>query len=314
MKKLLNSLLMYLLVLLGIGLLVVLLPATPKDQRYMNFTLIEKDSLLQYVKAPRMIMIGGSNVGMSLNSEIIKDSLEVNPINTAIHAKLGLKFMLDNTAKNLQSGDVVLVIPEYEQFLDKMFWGAEDLTGIITGVSSSKFILLDFDQWINIMPYIPRYLKSKFNLSNYLYREKSLSRPYLRSSYNSYGDAVYHWSLQSSKEWGEVEPLENTVNEIAIEYLVNWVNKQKERGIDVYVMYPTFKNENYKVSENVIQKIDNLLRKTNLKICGTPEDFVFEDSLFFDTHYHLRQPGVDMRTLRLIELYKKELHNKEGEK
>ena len=71
----------------------LLLPATPRASKSLLFANQKKDELLQRVKSPRMIFVGGSNLSFGLNSQIIKNELNINPINTAVHAAIGVRYM-----------------------------------------------------------------------------------------------------------------------------------------------------------------------------------------------------------------------------
>src|ERR1043165_5420686 len=105
MKDFLKQLLLFLLIpslaLLGL----VYMPVTPRAKTSMLFEQLKKDSLLQHVPSPRLVMIGGSNLSMSLDSQQLKDSLKMNPVNLGLHAAIGLVFMLDHTEPYIKKGD-----------------------------------------------------------------------------------------------------------------------------------------------------------------------------------------------------------------
>ena len=56
----------------------------------------KKCQLLEDAPAPRIIFVGGSNLAFGLDSQRIKDSLNINVINYGLHAGIGLKYMIDD--------------------------------------------------------------------------------------------------------------------------------------------------------------------------------------------------------------------------
>lgn len=56
----------------------------------------KKCQLLEDTPSPRIIFVGGSNLAFGLDSQRIKDSLNINVINYGLHAGIGLKYMIDD--------------------------------------------------------------------------------------------------------------------------------------------------------------------------------------------------------------------------
>ena len=69
------------------------------------------DVRLRNAASPRLILVGGSNLSLGINSQMLKDSLALNPINTGISVGIGLCYMLDNTLKHVRKNDIVVVHP-----------------------------------------------------------------------------------------------------------------------------------------------------------------------------------------------------------
>jgi len=84
------------------------------------------------------------------------------------------------------------------------------------------------------------------------------------------------------------------------------------KNINVFYIYPNYPLSEFKKNGIVIAKHENDLSE-NLKfgILNSPNDFVFEDNLFFDTVYHLNKKGRDIRTKKLVELIKKNKNAKQ---
>jgi hypothetical protein len=89
-----------------------------------------------------------------------------------------------------------------------------------------------------------------------------------------------------------------------------WCIKNK---IKLYISWPAtvFVNE-YK-DDKYQQYFNNLVsyfEKNNINILGHPNDFLFRQSLFYDTNYHLNDQGMTIRTKQMIELLKKNVQLK----
>ncbi|WP_036930175.1 hypothetical protein [Prevotella sp. 10(H)] len=306
MKKFLTDIMRFAVLILIAGVIIIFLPATPRSKESLLFSGVQKDSMMQYTSSPRFIMIGGSNIGMGINSQMIKDSLQMNPINTGINAIIGLKFMLDRNQRYIKAGDVVVVIPEYSQFMGDFAYGNEDLLRMIFDVSLSDIKLLDSRQWDRIIDDIPNYIRTKLRISSYKYPPGSISPIYSNKAYNQYGDAAAHWYEDVEKEREIIlHPFDQEINLQIVDYILEFAKIVEAKGAKVYVSYPGLNESSYNVEWTT--KLDSIFRSKKLKVLGTPEEFIFPDSLIYDYPYHFVKEGVDLRTNELIEEYKKSI-------
>ncbi|MDR2839734.1 MAG: hypothetical protein LBV75_00485 [Paludibacter sp.] len=311
MKRFIVKLLIYsisLAVLCGIFLI---LPTPPKHTASLYFAALQKDSLLEHTPAPRIIFVGGSNVNFGLNSQIIKDSLGLNPINTAINAEIGLKYMLDNTRLYLHSGDIVVLIPNYEQFFRDYNHVSYELAFSVYEVDLPKVKLFNFKQINNSIQYVGQFFNSKITLGNYFYAKNSKSpkeRPlYAINSFNKYGDTDAHWDRTISQipayETFAMEQYEPQ----AMAEIKKYDEELKKLNCRLLISYPVMEINAYHSVKNAIDSISKDYQKYNLEIVGTPEKYVLPDSLIFNCVYHPLKSGVDKYTLMLAEDLKKAL-------
>jgi hypothetical protein len=94
MKNFLIKISLFSLLLLSVVIIGFVLPVTPRASKSLLYAKVKKDNLLKKTNNPRIIFVGGSNLSFGINSKVIKDSLKLNPINTAIHASIGLEKMI----------------------------------------------------------------------------------------------------------------------------------------------------------------------------------------------------------------------------
>ncbi len=305
MKKLFLKILLFLVPgILFFGIL-LLLPATPKVAKSLLFSKIKKDSLLQNTPSPRIIFIGGSNLSFGLNSQLIKDSLAINPINTGVNANIGLIFMMNNTIKYIKKGDIVVVIPEYSQFFNDYAIGNEELYRTILDVKMRDVIDLNYKQFKDIICFIPEYVLKKLNAEQY--GEFPEDKIYGVNSFNSYGDAYKHWG--ETREQFEPFGLGGDFSYDVLNQLERFKNKVENKGGIFLISYPGYQTTSYNFSFDGIKKIEEQYSIKKFKILGTPERYAIPDSMMYNTPYHLIKSGVDRRTFLIIEDLKETLKN-----
>ncbi len=278
------------------------LPTTPRAATSLLLASVHKDSLLKNTPSPRLIFVGGSNVSFSLNGEMIKDSLHINPVNTAIHASIGLKFMLDNTIQYVKANDTVVLIPEYVHFYRDYNFGSESLLRIVYDVNASKAKLLSVGQIINLIPYLPKYTFSKLKPGEYFgVTEDDI---YGVNSFDKYGDAYKHWGKQREQFMAD-DKITDEYNPIVMQKIKEFQSEIIRRKAVLFVSFPGYQDSSYLHSVEQIKRIQKEYIKNKFKIIGTPERYMIPDSLMFNTPYHLQKAGADYRTTLFIADYKK---------
>ena len=298
-KDFLKKLLLFLSVLVLLTVVGVLLPATPRASTSHLFFKLKMDSLLKNVKPPRLILLGGSNLSLSINSELLKDSLHLNPINTGISWDIGFQYMFDNTVKYVRPGDIIVASLEYEQFYDGKMFGGEHLLRTIFDVAPGEFFQLNFKQYVRMFPGIPYYAISKYNVGEYFF-ERDPSEIYDRGSINQYGDNCKHWSLPS-KIVPVSDPLPAEYDEQAFDKLEEFESEIKAKGATLLFTFPALQESSFEIRKEGIKAIENAFRKRDFILVGSPERYLMPDALLFDNPYHLIKAGVDVRTNLLIQ-------------
>lgn len=304
MKKFFSKLFIFFIIYLLLIVVCAFLPPTPRVATSNIFSKIKKDKLLENVESPRIIFVGGSGLCFGLNSQMVKDSLGMNPINTAVTAGLGLIYMLDATERYIRSGDIVVVAPEYAYFFGSFAYGNESLLRTVMDVSRSDLSLLRIEHWVYLTRYLPRYSFSKLKPSEY-YRLTGAGI-YGVDSFNEYGDVDYHWGLPK-REFEPFKPDPAPFNYSAIDELCDFEKIIKEKGAVLFVTFPGYQDISYENRKERIVRVEKELKNKGFKLLGTPERYKMPSSFMFNTPYHLTKQGVDYRTKLLIEDLKIEL-------
>jgi hypothetical protein len=286
----------------------IFLPTTPRASKSLLMAEQSKKALLKNTNSPRIIFIGGSNLSFGLNSKTIKDSLKINPINTAIHASIGIKFMLDNTLEYIQNGDIVVLALEYIHYYRSLNFGSEELMRTIFDVNLANIKHLNIIQFINILQYLPKYSLTKLKKDEYL--NVTESDVYSVNSFNQFGDTYSHWRMKS-QDFEPYDSIKEEFNSDVLKYIEKFNIAVLKKGGILLVSFPGFQETSFNKSKLAIQKVEYELLKSSLTVIGRPERYKIPDTLMFNTPYHLNKKGVDYRTKLLIEDIEKALsHNK----
>ncbi|MGK7961256.1 hypothetical protein [Crocosphaera sp.] len=282
-------------------------PPTPRSSTSLLFAKIDKDKRLKEAPSPRLIMVGGSNLSFGINSQMIKDTLNLNPINTGIHASIGLKYMMDDVLDDIKPGDIVVIAPEYQQFYGEAAYGRNELLRIVMDIDRDSLNHLNRKQWLRILPYFPRFSLSKLKPSEYFFQQSKNIGVYERRAFNKYGDVDIHWSHPGKKVKSYGLSHKN-FNEKLIKEMVNFREQVEQKEADLYVTFPGYQEASFENSEEAIANLKAKLVENNFILLGSPERYKIPNNMMYDTPYHLNKEGVDLRTRRLIEDLGQVLH------
>jgi len=290
------------LIIIVIGLL---LPNN-NPNRSIDYSIKKKHMLLDSIKSSKIILSGGSNVLFGYDSKLIADSLKTPTVNHAIHAGYGLKYILDDLEPFINKGDIIILSPEYSHYLDNNYLGSEPLLFSLTA-EPKNIRLLSIRQTLHVMPFVTKFSYDRmksfiYNLTNKPDLNSNNIDIYGEFAINKNGDNNQHWAL--NKMPFEVYEFNGDFNDIIIPFLENFKKNIENKGTTLYVAYPSLCQSSYQLNKSIIELIDNKLKKSELNVLGKPDDFVQNDSLFFDTPYHLNGVGVKKRSSQLITFLK----------
>lgn len=303
MRKFITHLFLFVLPILIILIVGLKLPTTNVAKQSIYMSSILKDSLLKHVDGPRIIFLGGSNLSFGLNSEMIKDSLQMNPINTGIAGSIGLIYMMNNYLKYSKSGDIVIIAPEYQQFCGNTAYGeyGNHLPRLIFDCNIGNFYDLNPRQKLRLIGKIPRYCLTKFRYSEY--SKSRLKTIYRVDGFNEYGDMILHYNLKKKK----FEPHQKfePYNPAIIEEIVKFDAVLQKNNCQLYITFQGYQDISFYNMKTEINEIHQALKKSGLNVISTPEKFKMPDSLTYDTPGHLSKEGVQLRTNLFIQDFRK---------
>lgn len=276
----------------------IFIPFNPRQRDSLYFSVLDKNLLLQKTNGPRIIFIGGSNLSFGLNSQVIKDSLQLNPVNTAIHAHIGMAYMLDLVSKHIKKGDVIVIAPEFNQFYDDFSYGGEELLITATCDNPLNILKLKTIQLRNIIKFTPG-LISKLNIFDYLFYKQAKFDIYSRNAFNIYGDATNHWNSKNltvppSNYFG------SNLNRNVRNDFIKFNTIVKAKGATCLFTFPCIQGKTYDNCINQVKEVESEMQMTGIPIISKSETYKFSDSLIYNSVYHLNYIGVQRRTFLLL--------------
>jgi hypothetical protein len=266
-----------------------------------------KQELLINTQGPRMILVGGSNLALGLDSSIIADNIEgYTPVNMGLHAGLGRSLILNKAIlREVHTGDLVVLCLEYDAF--KNMQGGAPLCELVRLNSAA---LRDFrlHTYTALFEGAFSYVGGQMRISikNLLRGEKMIGdNPiYVGTGFNEFGDLTSHWPMGHRAGPRQIRSfdLEGSAFERALSELSDFVATTRGTGADVVLSFPVIREDQYQLNKSSIDGLAQILEeRLSLVLVNQPADFAFPEEYFFDTAYHLSYRGVRRRSEMLSE-------------
>lgn len=264
--------------------------------------IIDKHAEAAKIKGPKIIFAGGSNLAFGLNSKEIEDKFGLPVINMSLEAGLGLDFILNELREITNAGDIVFLAIEY--YMDEE--GNYDLKKSVRNFypESGKYFKSNYlKEANNYLTETEGYLKHLFDKR--IKYQRGIDSFYARRFFNKYGDLTSHLKLKNFKTLGSRKIFQYK-NWDGIEELNKFYEYSKDNHFSVFFQYTPYAESEYRKNYSVIKKLQNDLNNNlKMEILNKPSDFAYNDSLFFNTIYHLNKYGREERTEKLIDIFSK---------
>lgn len=300
--------------IVGSGFLISRYDTRASDDNYLA-AVLEKDRLIRTAPSPKIILVGGSNLAFGIDSRMMRDSLNVNVVNMGLYARLGLRYMLAQVKPYIRPGDVVVISPEYDQFYGKFSEGDNTLNTALLYAPADR--IGDFIKSYSVIDIVLRprvenarrgFLQAVADLFGVKdkYFPPDTNPVYNRRSFNQFGDMMSHLgrkSMNPDSIYVSQLPPRTEFNKRTLDDLNDIGDAARARQAHAYFLFPSYIDRSYTVNTEAIDGIRRrLANDMRIPILGTPKDFVYPASWFFDTRYHLNELGRGPRTLKMIEI------------
>lgn len=259
---------------------------------------------LKETSGKRIVLVGGSGVAFDCDSALMDDffpSYEI--VNFGMYAGLGTKAVMDLSENYIHEGDIVILSPEQSEqtfsdyFNGEYMWQAADgAFGMLRDLKSENFEAM--------LGNFPRFALEKLN---YVMKgqKPQTDSIYQKKSFNTYGDIELDTCRENILPNGydvnqKVRFTENVVQPEFMDYMNDWAKRLEKKGAVVWYRYCPVNKLSVEDMDDLAAYDVFLRQKLDFPVIGNPENSLMEAEWFFDTNFHLNQPGKEVNTVQLI--------------
>lgn len=259
---------------------------------------------LKETSGKRIVLVGGSGVAFDCDSALMDDffpSYEI--VNFGMYAGLGTKAVMDLSENYIHEGDIVILSPEQSEqtfsdyFNGEYMWQAADgAFGMLRDLKSENFEAM--------LGNFPRFALEKLN---YVMKgqKPQTDSIYRKKSFNTYGDIELDTCRENILPNGydvnqKVRFTEDVVQPEFMDYMNDWAKRLEKKGAVVWYRYCPVNKLSVEDMDDLAAYDVFLRQKLDFPVIGNPENSLMEAEWFFDTNFHLNQPGKEVNTVQLI--------------
>lgn len=259
---------------------------------------------LKETSGKRIVLVGGSGVAFDCDSALMDDffpSYEI--VNFGMYAGLGTKAVMDLSENYIHEGDIVILSPEQSEqtfsdyFNGEYMWQAADgAFGMLRDLKSENFEAM--------LGNFPRFALEKLN---YVMKgqKPQTDSIYQKKSFNTYGDIELDTCRENILPNGydvnqKVIFTEDVVQPEFMDYMNDWAKRLEKKGAVVWYRYCPVNKLSVEDMDDLAAYDVFLRQKLDFPVIGNPENSLMEAEWFFDTNFHLNQPGKEVNTVQLI--------------
>ena len=259
---------------------------------------------LKETSGKRIVLVGGSGVAFDCDSALMDDffpSYEI--VNFGMYAGLGTKAVMDLSENYIHEGDIVILSPEQSEqtfsdyFNGEYMWQAADgAFGMLCDLKSENFEAM--------LGNFPRFALEKLN---YVMKgqKPQTDSIYQKKSFNTYGDIELDTCRENILPNGydvnqKVRFTEDVVQPEFMDYMNDWAKRLEKKGAVVWYRYCPVNKLSVEDMDDLAAYDVFLRQKLDFPVIGNPENSMMEAEWFFDTNFHLNQPGKEVNTVQLI--------------
>ena len=259
---------------------------------------------LKETSGKRIVLVGGSGVAFDCDSALMDDffpSYEI--VNFGMYAGLGTKAVMDLSENYIHEGDIVILSPEQSEqtfsdyFNGEYMWQAADgAFGMLRDLKSENFEAM--------LGNFPRFALEKLN---YVMKgqKPQTDSIYQKKSFNTYGDIELDTCRENILPNGydvnqKVRFTEDVVQPEFMDYMNDWAKRLEKKGAVVWYRYCPVNKRSVEDMDDLAAYDVFLRQKLDFPVIGNLENSLMEAEWFFDTNFHLNQPGKEVNTVQLI--------------
>ena len=270
--------------------------------------MVDKVKKLKETPGERIVLIGNSNLAFGIDSEMIEQELGRPVINMGLHGGTGNCFNERAALLDIHEGDLYVFCETNYDDADQI--KNPELAWITIEDHFQLYPLIRLKDWPDMIKAYPTYLGKCLEFWRTGTGNGELNNSYRRSAFNERGDNYYPRPV--SEETIDFTPATvNHINEDCAGRLNGIYDKLKAKGADMVIAaYPIPLWDEVPSAEAYTQMGQEISDALEAELISDFTAYRYDVSYFYDTHAHLTDAGVYVRTKQLTEDIKKYLEEK----
>jgi hypothetical protein len=291
-----------------LGLVALQLGAPTESSRWTHAILQHKTRINAAAPAPRVLVMGGSNVLFGVRTRALSEETKLHFINLGAHAGLGRRYLLDHFRKALRPGDTGILCLEYQ------FYTESEVSEVL-----SDYILSRDPRYLTRLPpwqagetlfgLTPGRLAE--GLHNRFRPPTRTSQGYDEGTVDEWGDETANRGPAPQRAAARIaaagpQPFFLHGCRIAPEAgaeITQFIREMRARGVRLYATFPgiiDFPIYHQPDTRNHINAFCAWYEGQGVPCLGRPDDYLFAREVFWDGDYHLNDLGAELHTLILL--------------
>ena len=271
--------------------------------RYFSSTKL-KHKRAQDIERPMLLLAGGSNLPYGVNSASLQEALQIPVVNLGQNGSLGLPWILEELRYLADSGDMVVLVPEY--YITAKYAVQRQMpmaTGKARHFHRTNYIKETSVHIARTRSKLAQYMAGSYvpDTTALLAADTALVN---HKGFNGFGDISRYNNIGSYYNAPIGGPrFRAPANWQGTQQLNEFAAYARAHHIEVFYMYPPFSAKLFEKNKVVLEGYhQNDPAHLDLEILGTPYDFLVADTCLYDSQFHLNQNSVEARTTKMIAL------------
>jgi hypothetical protein len=256
-----------------------------------------KQERLHALGSPKLVVMGGSNGAFGMDSRALEEALCLPAVNMTLHASLGIRYMTNEVASALGSGDVVLLTLEPGMFTPH----AKDLelASAIDGHPSTWRHVPAGDLPKALAYFLTMRLKGAWRAVSKSKAAAHRDPVYRAEAFDARGDLHVDEAALAADTLPLTVAQRDTVFDPHITADLTRLHAfATAAGARLFFVWPSTATSAFDPA--FARRMAHAVNEAGIPIIGGPVDYVFPDTAFLDTPFHLHPWGRDARTRKLI--------------
>jgi hypothetical protein len=284
---------------------------------------------------PRLLIFSGSSGLFGIDSKLLEHSTGLRTVNLSTHGGLPLGFHLAYASGVIRTGDVVLLLLEYEYYtrptredVNPEWWWANMQVAVFPEIFEQHSPVERLSVFLHMKPLDvlggALTMLVRFINQGSVKPGKAHDLPYVLEKWQTSAHSALKYGVEATDSHGDIEhnceaknykwnyqiaSASFNVNVDSIRTLKKYLADWKNRGVAAYISFSPVSVDaaGSPYFAQTAKRLKRYLEDEGIATIGSPSEFVYPRGDFFDTQYHLNCTGRKKNTERLINLLLKRL-------